>query len=814
MLCRYIKYLILYILYTLVLTSLINESLLAQAQSASVFNDSIPSLHAAKFPEKNSIKDSLVTLKDSVISSLWKSLGRDTAGLSRDSLRKFIHSFPARDSLKKFMFSRLGLDSNKVDKDSLLSKLKSLPGAELKKALSPFEDKLKKPSVTSLLPVKIEKPQSWLQTGGGYINYNYMFRSALDTPYIETNVGQHMINAGMDFAVAGLPFQVSYYGRQSNSAFLRDYNDFRIAFNVPAFRKLRQDQLRSRLSGVIGKIQDPGLLSKITTLTDKIRQLKQLLNGTEFANRYIKSKQTIAYEDQLPDDAGDKKAVVAASKKVVALYEEKQALLQSYEGAKDSLQHIYAANTKKIGQLQHLINGNMYTAQGTDLIKDKLNQQGLLDKKTARLLKTAYAVRSFAIGRTLPNMTNLTVKNINVKGINFEYNTNNIYAAVTAGVIDFRSRDFIYGKASKVPQHVYAASLGYGLKEGNHVIVTGYSGKKQIISNSSVGASSLSGMSIEAQWIIHQYLRITGEVAQSTSPVYASGDGIKKQGFKINDNSNKAYSLQLYGYIPFTKTRLEAYYQRTGINFQNFTNYRINSNASTWNLRLEQYLWKKQLRLLASAKKNDYSNPFVIQQYNSNTIFTSFSATFRKRNFPSFTVGYMPSSQYTIVSGQVAENRYQSLTMNVAHTYRIGLMTANGSISYNKFYNSGTDTGFLYYNAQNFFTYHQFSFPLFTANVGYARTANKQYSLDVMEGGVAINYRKHLTAGCGVKINKYNTTEIKSGIYGNLRASWKQLGDITLWYERGYLPGSLTTLMVNEWCSISFTRYFNNTWKL
>ncbi|HTN06457.1 hypothetical protein [Agriterribacter sp.] len=767
-------------------------------------------------------KDSLRSFKDSIRSLLKSTFKNSKNNSGQDSLNRLLDSFTDRDSLSSYLAAHLGYDPQSIHKDSLVKKLRSLPAAELKKRVSVLKQALHKPDkdvvakkLTSLVPAGFDGTSAIAQIGGGYINYNYMFRSAIDTPYMEQNMGQHLVNAQLDVALMGLPFQVSYYGRKSNSVFLRDYNDFRVAFNVPSFRRLKQEQLRRQLNSLTGKIQPPELTQNLKGVKDRIKGLKLQLTSTELLNRYLKAKQNIAYADRLPDSTGDKNTLIESSKNIVSTYEQQQQTLNHLEAARDSLQFVYQGNVKKIQQLRQLVNGNLYTTRGVQQIREELKEEGLLDKKTDRLLKTAYAVRSFAIGRTLPNMSNLTVKNVNVTGINFEYNASNIYAAITAGKIDFRSRDFMYGKPSRVPQRVYAAAIGYGEKEGNHLIITGYSGKKQIISNSGLTASPLSGMSIEGQWRISQYFNVTAEAAQSTSPVHASAQGVtKQQGFKISDNSNKAYSIKLLGYLPSTRTRFEGYYQKTGINFQNFTNYRVNANTSTWSMRIEQYLWKRQLRLLASARKNDYSNPFIIQQYNSNTVFTSFSATLRKRNLPSLTVGYIPSSQYTIVGNQVAESRYQSLNISATHTYRIGIMRANGTVTYNRFYNSGSDTGFVYYNANHFYTWHQFVFSLFTANMGYARTANKQYALDVMDGGLTINYTKNFSTGGGVKINKYNTTEVKTGLYYNFRCRLQRIGDINLWYERGYLPGSANALIKNEWFTLGFTRYFNNTIKL
>ncbi|MGN6493392.1 MAG: hypothetical protein ACTHLE_15430 [Agriterribacter sp.] len=37
--------------------------------------------------------------------------------------------------------------------------------------------------------------------------YNYRYRSALATPFVEPNLGQHMITVGLEFAVGGIPFR-------------------------------------------------------------------------------------------------------------------------------------------------------------------------------------------------------------------------------------------------------------------------------------------------------------------------------------------------------------------------------------------------------------------------------------------------------------------------------------------------------------------------------------------------------------------------------------------------------------------------------
>ncbi|MFT3945711.1 MAG: hypothetical protein QM763_01960 [Agriterribacter sp.] len=745
--------------------------------------------------KKVEIKDTLSALlkpylhTDTIPPGIKVSALKDSAKHSTDSLYRLV----------KDLFNK---DSSGIYKDSLRSFLKQLIN---KPSDSTLKNKWKDISGNVF-----KQPSSLITIGGGYINYNYLFRSALDTPFIAHNLGQHMVVAGVDVSVADIPLRITYYGRQSNSMYLRDYNDFRVELNTPELNRVRQVKLRNRLNSVIQSVQKPELLNNINGFKNQINKLRSWLNGKEQLNLYLESKHNLAYGEKLPDDIGDKQVVLQTSKQVVEVYEQKKQLLSRYENALDSLNHIYAANSAKIQQLKELVNGNIYTDKGTQLIEHKLREDSLLDKKTSKLLHALYSIKTLAIGRTLPNMSNLTVKHLNVSGLNVEYNAGNLYAALVAGKIDFRTRDFIYGKPSRVPQYVYAASIGYGRKEGNHLIVTGYTGKKQIISNSNSSAMPLSGVSIRVQWVVRAYLRLAAEIAQSTSPVYTGDGNVGTKKFSFNDNTNKAYNIQAFAVVPGVKTRIDGYYQKTGINFQNFTNYRINANAGTWSIRAEQYVWKKQLRLQTSVRKNDYSNPYVVQQYNTNTVFTSFSATFRRRYYPSVTVGYMPASQYTVAGNEVMENRYQTFNITMSHNIHIGKMNANTTLMYNRFYNRSSDTAFLYYNANYFYAANQFIFPQFIANIGYARTANGQYSLDVMDGGLTLIHLKQIQFGCGVKINQYNNNEVRTGAYGNLRMSLKALGDITCWYERGYLPGAVTGLTKNEWFTLGFIRYLNN----
>ncbi len=719
------------------------------------------------------------------------------------------------DSLTSLLIAPFHFDSSLFNTDSILKKLSSMPSHELERLITkkigiPQKDSLSKKFLSGL-PRLPDKPRTILRVDGGYINYNFMYRSSVDTPFLENDLVQHLVNASVDFTLVDkVPVRFMYYGRQSNSPFFKDYGDFRIEFNAPQFRQRRQEALRKQFRQVMKQVRNPAIPRVIDELYDRSTQFSRWLNRVELINILIKCEELVVHSSELPDSTKERNPELAGAKEFIRKYYEKKKELDQAQQSIDSLTKVYVDGSKKVQQLEQVFNNNLNGPRGLSVIQSAVNDADIHDKRLDRMLRTLYAVRTFAVGRTLPNMSNLSVKNVNVNGLNFEYNAGNIYAAVSAGNIDFRVRDYVYGNQKRVPQYVYAASLGYGLKEGNHFIVTGYGGKKQIISNLNGGeASRLYGLTLESQLVIHNNIRLTAEVAQSSSPVYKSSPASNgKPQFRINDKTNKAYFVQFYSYLSRSQTRLEGTYQYAGINFQNFTNYRGNANNRSWYARIDQYLWKRQFHIIMSARKNDFSNPLIVQNYSSNTVFKTLSATFRKRHWPTISLGYTPSSQYTVIDRQVYENKYQTLTINLNHLYKFGEATFVTAFTYNRFFNKSNDSAFLYYNANNFYVYQQIMFTGYTAMIGYSRTVNAQYALDIMEAGINMNLFKQNTLGFGTKINRFGNNEVRLGFYVNGRWHVNHLGDINLWYEKGYLPGYQRLLVKNEWLTLGFIRYF------
>jgi hypothetical protein len=80
---------------------------------------------------------------------------------------------------------------------------------------------------------------------GGYVSYQFDYRSNIDTPYIEKDLAQHNTTGHLNFLLGSiLPLRVTFWTRQSNSSLFRDITSVNMSFDAGAFRNQLQDEPR------------------------------------------------------------------------------------------------------------------------------------------------------------------------------------------------------------------------------------------------------------------------------------------------------------------------------------------------------------------------------------------------------------------------------------------------------------------------------------------------------------------------------------------------------------------------------------------
>lgn len=649
----------------------------------------------------------------------------------------------------------------------------------------------------------------FFKTGGGYLSYNWSYRSGADSSVNWNNISQHLTSIGVRTVFAGtLPVMITYVGRQSNSVYFKDFHDIRVDIDVQQYRQLRQLKALRNLTGYTERAQDTLLSYAMNAATTKSNQFKDLVNNPGIIQKLIRARETLVRQDFSDTSGSYRDSVVAEARQVIQYYDSLQLNQKKYEGLADSLKQAYQQSEKKIQRVNRLLSGKPLSAVE---LEELTALYGKDDKGIKQLRKARDGIRSLSAGRTLPDFSGLTVQNVNVNGMSLEYARNNIYMAVVAGMVDFRIRDFLYNHQKPARQYLYAARVGYGTKEKDNIILTYFRGRKQLFGGSLLNkAAEIQGISVAGQFYIYKGIKIHGELAQSGIPYLSGANGITpvKPSIRLSDRSQRAYSVGFNAYIPETQSIAEGYYRHSGLNYQSFNSFQYNAAASSWAFGLTQSFWKRQLTVRANFRKNDFTNPLVLQRYDANTIYKNLTVTFSKSKWPLVSVGYMPASQYTAVGNQVYENHYQSFTITIRHQYKIGLAKASSLLLISRFYNDSRDSGFIYYNSSNFFWGQAFEFTRFSTTINVARMKNGDYDLIVMEEGVSANLFRKLNAGFAVKINNLNKVITKVGFNANARVNFKQVGELNLWMEQSYLPSSQTSLFKYESYNLGLTRYF------
>ncbi len=647
-----------------------------------------------------------------------------------------------------------------------------------------------------------------VQLGGGYISYNWMHRSGNDSSFIENNISQHLISGSFNATIAGtIPIRVTYIERQSNSIFFKDFRDIRVDVDVQRYRQMRMQKALADFKSVSGNMRDPILPFLIQNVDLKLNKYRALLNSPKLIKMLIHSKETIIRSDFPDTSVYYRDSVIYKASQFIKLYESLQYNKQKYEHMYDSLKSVYQQTEKRLKGMEQLIGGKPLSVAELEQLK---SLYGKKDKYSLTTQQAYSGIRILSLGRTLPNQSNLTLQNVNVNGFNVEYNKNNLYLAAAGGIVDFRIRELLYSKQKPAKQYVYSARIGYGTREGDNIILTYYRGRKQVFGSTlQTPATNIQGLSLAAQFYVSKNLKLYGELAQSGVP-YTTGNNLplKNNAFRFNDNSQRAYAFGFTSNFMRTRTRMEGYYQHTGLNYQSFNSFQYNAKANNWSFRLEQLFWKRQIVLNGGFRKNDFVNPLVLQRYNANTVFKNITLTLKKPKWPVLSVGYLPASQYTAVGNQVYENHYQSFNGTISFTYKIGVTKANSLVSFSRFFNDSRDSGFVYYNSRNFFLNHAFVFNLFTATMSVSAMVNGQYHLIVMEDGLETNLLKNINAGFSIKVNHLDNSITKVGFNARTKLTIKHIGNLTLWMEQNYLPSMQSSLYKYEMYNLGLIRFF------
>jgi hypothetical protein len=653
----------------------------------------------------------------------------------------------------------------------------------------------------------------------GNVLYNLNYYSRIDTPYNEQNIYQHTVQTWLDILVKGeYPFRIFLTNHFSNSALFRNYSDFNFSYNNNGFTQQLKAQLRRQF---LQSLPSQKLLDSLQRVLNgdlqKLRGLNQWGKNPALVQKLVEAREAAASKKKpSPDSTGVTKDLAPLDSLYASKHKEADSLRGEIGRLQQLLQSIHQRSKTDVAQSL----ADIQRLQNPSELRKKLPALGLSDSSLPKGYKTLMAIKSFNLGRTVVNYSELSAKNISVNGVQAEYNPSTYYA-VASGSVDYRFRDFIVQQPGQTRQYLNIVRIGQGFKDGNNVILTYFMGRRQLFNaatsdtaNSKAPSSSLMGLTLETNYHLTKNILFTGEIAKSSSPSY-TGDTTKgnspgSQLFRLNDHSNEAWSAKLNAFFPATQTRIKAAYKHLSANFQSFSIFTDGSAQSAWSANLDQLLFKKQLDLNLGANTNDFSNPFIGQEYRSTTVFKSIQATLRKRYWPTISLGYFPSSQITkLGNSQYLENLFYTLVGNVTHSYSFHHLMMNTTMVYTQFYNKATDSGFTYFNTRNLMMSQSLFLDKFTFQLNASGASNQDYQLYTMEGKVQHMINKNLTLGAGIKYNKQTVYNIEQlGYSAEAAIKLNHLGQIQFSADKGFIPGMNKQLVPDNTGRLTYFKTF------
>jgi hypothetical protein len=521
------------------------------------------------------------------------------------------------------------------------------------------------------------------------------------------------------------------------------------------------------------------------------------------------------------DSAIAKKETSLKDSSNLSRLEKFQRKLEEFEKAKKQLTELeqrIKTSKKRVQDSLNIVKQKVSRLNNPDSVKSFIKENKIDTKDLPAGWKTLMNLRTFGLGRTWIDYSELTVKNISLSGVNIEYTPGPFYFAFAAGGINYRFRDFIVKNNDQPKQTLWLARAGWGAKEGNNIIFTYYDGKRNLLNsfNNISAPNSLErviGISIENRLAIDKNNYAILEMAKSsfhnTGTLNQGTSQLMKKVWDLNDHSNEAYSIKLHSYIPQSSTRITGYYKKLGEHFQSFNLHPVNVDQVSFLARVQQSFWKQKLTAEAAIRKNDFTNPYINPGLSSKTIFKSFQVGLRIPKYPFISIGYYPSSQLTMLNNNVlVENQYNTLTGVLSYSYPMKKISMNSSAVYLKYYNHNSDTGFIYYNASSLSLNQNIFWKSLQVQTGI--TFIHQLGLDVFTWEESFNWQLNtwLTFGSGLKYNRVRPSQTFWGGTANVGIQINKLGNIQLLYDRSYLPGDNRNLLPIDMGRVCYYRIF------
>jgi hypothetical protein len=699
-------------------------------------------------------------------------------------------------------------------------------------------------NTAAIFPASSEKKKQLVKITGS-ITYEFYYNDRIDTPLNARGYKQHTETVGLKVMLKDkYPLNIAFTARQTNN------NEFRDYFN-PSIHFDRSEFNRSQVNEYVKRWDEHSLYKPlINDLGKKLRSLEtgQVKLRQETAAGKWPQKIVTEREEFLKYRAGYKKAYQGKGLDTLFDGEENAELnirlkkifrslpdlssrnstpghiplwidslnIDSIEGLPETpTERFLKANQQKLADIQfkhvrlNQLKDSLELLEKTEFKnfkasivnngkrKQYLKQYGR-NNKVDRFLSD---IKSFGLGRTSVNYSELTIKNIFLSGVQMEYDPGKYYA-VAAGRIDYRFRDFY--NVQNLPEQ-YFAIVRYGSSYNNQkgVIASFFYGQKTTFGTNE-NISRFTGYSIESFFNWDRDNKIRLELAKTTPAIAANG----KPGLFSFSNDNLAVSAKVNLLHKKTLSSFEGFYRTIGHDFQSMHLFTGKINQTAWHLKVQQELFRKSTRITMMLRQNDFSNEGQVQNFSTKTLLKSIQVSYRKSKRPFFNFGYYPGSQLIKTDSGIVENLHYLVNITAGYTYFPGKWNLQSVLNYNRFINKSTDTGFVKFNGytillNNSITAKNLSFQF---SGGYTSQVTTKYSS--IETGIDYDWKRFLSIGAGIKFNRTTSGNSFYGGRANITLVLGKVGSMQVYYDRIFIPEMNNNLIGTDIGKITWTKNF------
>jgi len=591
--------------------------------------------------------------------------------------------------------------------------------------------------------------------------------SSLYTQGVNLNTGvtglYNLAHAYQDFSVAGIPLIAEATGVTENGQFMKEYSSYSINFDSRAFISALQkraqnvmlnkiadershlpagkhmnladsmksyDDIRTQLTSPSYQAEIAAVEARLKKIQDSIAKSEEKKvhdSASKDSKAEMKAKDTLMKaskqdslakipslkQDSIPKPPKADTAELHSLRQKIAAYEKIEKRYEQLFEIKKNYNKLSQADSAE-KNLDGKYERDKNTLSNPDNIKKILLENKMLSPYEKFLMGFQY----ITIGRSNQEMSEFTLHDFMMTGINVGYKTGDIYASGGYGNEQAVVNPYLMTGINVPTYHrtVEYASAGIGSPKESNLYVTAIN-----ISDPGTAYSLAENnwiLNVSKKIVIAKNFDITGEISHSYFN-YVPNSKLDSWAPSASSNaSDMAYAIKVHGVIPVVKTDVEADYLNTGDNYITLGNQFLLSGTKTYRAMLKQKLSKKLSVELGGAHVVQNQSSLTGAQETDNWI--EFGVKYKPTSFLDLGANYSPrqfqQTQGTIIANSLTSNINQmSFTSNLkTEVFDRDILTSIfvGNFQYNT---PGETTTFLSQNVN--LSYYMLSEMLMLTNI-------------------------------------------------------------------------------------------------